>query len=53
MANEKKPKNCEVKTSSVKVGNVTVNVTSQFKSEKNLNEIMYAIINTILKEKSA
>ena len=53
MAEEKKPANCEVKTSTVKVGEITVNVTSRFISEKNLNEIMYVIVNMSLKEKSA
>ena len=54
MPNKEKTKpNCEYKTNSLKIKNVTVNVKSCFYSEKNLYDILFSIISAKLKEKSA
>ncbi|MCL1858743.1 MAG: hypothetical protein FWF92_05870 [Oscillospiraceae bacterium] len=50
---EKTKTNCEYKTSSLKIKNLTVNVKSYFYPEKNLYDILFSIISTKLKEKSA
>ena len=54
MLNNKKIKpNCEYKTNSLKIKNMTINVKSCFYSEKSLYDIFFSIISTKLKEKSA
>lgn len=42
----------EVRTSTLRIGDVTVNITSTFTPQKNLYDIMYAIVNLAIKEES-
>jgi hypothetical protein len=44
--------NCEHKTRSYKINNLTVNVNSRFYPKKNLSDIMFSIASARLKEKS-
>ena len=44
---------CEYKCSSLKINNLTVNIKSRFCSEKSLDDILFSIVSTKLKEKSA
>ena len=54
MYNKEKTKpNCEYKSSSLKIKNMTVNVKSSFYPEKNLYDILFSIVSAKLKEKSA
>jgi len=50
---EKIKPNCEYISSSVKIKNMTVNIKSCFYPEKSLYEILFSIVSTKLKEKSA
>ena len=43
----------EVKKTTLKIGNLIINVRSHFHPEKDLPEIMFSIASTKLKEKSA
>ena len=50
---EKMNTNCEHKSNSLKIKNITVNVKSCFYPEKNLCDILFSIVSIMMKEKSA
>lgn len=45
--------NCEYKSSSLKIGKMTVNVKNSFYPKKSLYDILFSIANTRLNEKPA
>ena len=54
MINKEKSKtNCDYMIRSVKINNITVNVKSYFFPKKDLSDILFSIVCTQLKEKSA
>ena len=52
MTKEKISKNIAIKTNSIKIGNLRININSNFYPAKKLDDILYSIVILKLKEKS-